>query len=215
MRAPATAGAAIGDARWLYMLEAFNGQPYAQSVGPHAGSSNPGPVAAAEIYEVCRRLFEEQYSKLAAQSRLAALYDVLDANWSVQSGEFVVEYGQAAAALVAAVQLDSNAGLATIKEFVRSLAGSGQLNANAVQQLQQGLAPLGASVVALVTAPPATALPALTPEVLRQGDDSLTGAAGSDTLYGGAGNDSLAGLAGSDQLSGGKGNDTLDGGCWQ
>ena len=205
-------GSAIADARWLYMLEAFDGQPYVQSVGPQASNPNPGPVAAAEIYDLCRRLFESQYAQMAAQSRLAGLYDVLDANWSPSANAFQVDYSKVVTALVAGAQADRTAGLSTIKEFVRSLAGSGQLNASAIQQLQLGLASLGADAVALVTTPPATALPTLAAELLHQGDEVLLGGAGADTLYGGAGNDSLAGGAGSDQMSGGVGNDTLVGG---
>src|SRR3954468_2329006 len=50
-------------------------------------------------------------------------------------------------------------------------------------------------------------------DVLRDGNDTLSGGGGNDSLYGAGGKDSLRGGRGSDKLFGGAGNDKLDSGA--
>lgn len=210
---PWSRGQTVDDARWLYMVEAFSGQPFVQANGPTAGASNPGHAAAADVYAVAQQIAANAYGQLMSQTKLKDLYELITVDWAQTERIFVVQMGQVVNALVAAINADRASGLALISDFMQSLRGMQHLTPGVRTQLQTGLSSLGSDVVALINAPSTLFVPVLSIEALRFGYDTLVGGAGNDTLYGGAGNDSIAGLSGDDELIGGSGDDTLDGGA--
>jgi len=209
---PGERGPFIADARWLRVIEAFGGTPFVQPAGPDAGSTDPGPVAAAEVYDAARQIYELTLSRLMASSHLAALYDQITATWDPANQTFRVNVGQAGLSLAAAVTADHDAGLRLIGDFVRALAGERALSSAVVSQLQSVLSAVGADAVAAVTVAAPSPIAPLPLEALRRADDDLLGTGAGELLYGGQGRDNLQGGGGADQLIGGAGNDTLEGG---
>ena len=210
-------GGYIGDARWLYMVEAFDGQPFIQYAGTNAGTSNPGPSASANIYEISKRLYEVFYARLAAETYLKPLMTGLEATWNEASLSFSVDVQASVQTLRGVIAQDRTAGVQLLGDFVRALRAFSQLDAGVSGTLIGGLNDLVPEVGQLIQIPVPTGFGLdqnATNSLILQGTigaDTLVGAYANDALYGAAGQDSLVGNQGDDILDGGAGNDTLYG----
>ncbi|MEY4765486.1 MAG: hypothetical protein RI907_2159, partial [Pseudomonadota bacterium] len=203
-------GGYIADARWLYMVEGFIGTPFVQMGGINSGTPNPGPVGAADIYGISRRLYEVLYARLAGASYLKPFNDAMEVTWNATTSTFDTNVQGALPLLRNAIVANRDAGLMLYGDFVRSLRTFGQLTPDVTAALIGTLGDLGPEISGLIQVPVATGFGL---DASLAAGQTLQGTAQADTLVGAAGNDALFGNAGDDSLIGGLGNDVLDGGA--
>ncbi len=207
---PQERGPSVKDARWLFMIEAFAGQPYINAFG----DPNPwNPQGADFINGAAAEILGQMFARLEAQSSQQWLYDLVDVQWNPAELRFDADFARVTAALAGLATTDRAAALDQLSNFVQTLNVSGLLTPQAKANLEQGAAQLGPEVPALIER--VSVLPAYLTSplaLMRNGHDELTGTASNDLLEGYGGDDLLEGGAGSDVLNGGQGDDVLAGG---
>jgi Ca2+-binding RTX toxin-like protein len=205
-------GKELVDARWLYMVEAFNGKAYLQQgVQP-----NPHPEAAANIHEVARQIYELFYARLATETFLKPLMSGLEVSWDEYSLKFNVNAQASVQALRNSITQDHELGIELASEFIRVLRTYVMFDSTLASAFVAGLSDLAPEVGNLIRTPTLTGfgLDKRTANQFLQGtldNDTLVGDYGDDVIYGGAKQDYLVGGFGDDLLDGGLGNDTLFG----
>ncbi|WP_338847538.1 putative Ig domain-containing protein [Massilia sp. W12] len=216
-QSPSSRGSFINDARWLYMVEALQGKQFIQYAGTNAGTPNPGPMAAENINQISKRIYEVFYARLAAETFLKPMFDGLQATWNPVWKIFDLDASASTAFLRQALLENPGNGLQLVKNSVRALRAFEQLDSAVYGALINGLQDILPEISQILQANNTTGY-GLDPWYLVNvtliglvGDDTLVGGNSDDTLTGLAGNDSLVGNSGHDIINGGAGNDTLYG----
>jgi len=140
----------MGDARQLYVIEAFLGDEYIQGFGTYAGTANAGPNAANVLADIYGNIYEMLYAQLLSQTELEPLYNEILYHWDDSSQQFKGDLTQVVIDLTAAIQLDRVNGLILLSDFSRSLKGMDILANFDTSAFQTALATLGTDVSAII-----------------------------------------------------------------
>ena len=106
------------DARRLAVLEHWFGESWVGIRGP-----NPDLGASIHLNEAYRRILEEKYAELMAQTHLKELYDKLVHSWDEENQALQTDFTSVIPDIVAAVNHDPVQGKQLLSEFARSLRG--------------------------------------------------------------------------------------------
>lgn len=199
-------GNAIGDARKLEALEEFLGEEWVGIWCWGTRDPNPHGRAAPVLLQAWDELKAMIHGQLLAQSHSKGLFETIAYSWDEELEALVGDLAPVAAALTTSIQIDREAGLTQLGDFLFALKGTGMLDHMDVESFKAIMLPLGADVGQTLEA-------ALGSNSPTEGDDMLHGSEFDDLLDGRGGNDRLLGRGGNDVLIGGAGNDVLDGGA--
>jgi hypothetical protein len=203
-------GNAIGDARKLEALEEFMGEEWVGVWCWGTRDPNPHGRAAPVLLAAWDELKALVYGQLMSQSHLSGLFQSIAYHWDAETESVVGDLSAVAQTLATRIEIERDAGLEDLGDFLYSLKGMGLLNRLDVARFKAALLPLGTDVTQTIDKALQSWVPANGP---TEGDDVLRGTELGDILDGRGGNDRLQGRGGNDTLIGGSGNDVLDGGA--
>jgi Ca2+-binding RTX toxin-like protein len=202
-------GNAIGDARKLEALEEFMGEEWVGVWCWGTRDPNPHGRAAPVLLAAWDELKALVYGQLMSQSHLSGLFQSIAYHWDAETESVVGDLSAVAQTLATRIEIERDAGLEDLGDFLYSLKGMGLLNRLDVASFKAALLPLGTDVAQTMD----TALTGWVAGGSTEGDDVLRGTEFNDLLDARGGNDRLLGRGGNDTLIGGSGNDVLDGGA--
>ena len=184
------------DARKVATMEKLFGQDYVGNWGPKIA----GPNSASLLSQSYDGLYEMYYGQLMSQSHLKSLYDLITFQWDDATGTLSGDLSAVATEVNARLNIDYNAELIELSEFVRSLRGLEAANSTNYAEFKEAVAVDPSLFTFIVSG--------------TSGNDALNGTEGDEIFYGNAGNDSIyGGNGGWDTFDGGTGNDSMVGGA--
>ncbi|MBK8918190.1 MAG: hypothetical protein IPM73_09120 [Betaproteobacteria bacterium] len=199
---PDSRGPFIGDARKLYAVEAFIGEPFIQLAHD---SPNPYQDASRNILAAYQNIFESYYTSLTAQTELKPVLELISYHWDAENASFVGDLSEVAVYLNNLISQDRISGKEELSETARVLRGLGFLDKLNTSEFRQSFEGVGSDVTTIIDS-------LWSGLVATGGNDKLNGTSKNDILEGLGGNDWLEGFDGDDVLNGGIGNDAIYGG---